>query len=267
MSNTSTMDYLRQAFTENRKGVVDAMLAQPDFDFNTGLLWAAEKEEEGLAKLMHERGAMISAVDENGSTVLHKLFHPYHNNVEQSFVDFLVSAGADVDAQNKWGTTALMACMKNNANLLPLLVKASHNLDLQDNDGKTVLHQAPYYPDMVKLLVEAGANMEVGDAYGKTPLLDAADHYHFRPEGVAVLLEGGANPNACDKNGVTALMASAVNDERLESTKLLLAKGANPGAIDKEGRTALYYALKMDVLQGPAKQTAALFHSLLEAAA
>lgn len=85
----------------------------------------------------------------------------------------LIKRGADIDAMDKYKTTALMiACTKGNEILATLLLEAKCKVDKFDNDGSTALHYACLYnfPNIVKILLDHGASKKIKDRRGRLPI-------------------------------------------------------------------------------------------------
>lgn len=87
------------------------------------------------------RAKELNYVSRNGNTPLYNAVYYAKNCVK-----FLLKAGADVNAQNTAGQTALMACAKRSAvrrcvdlRLLAELFAAGAQIDIQDNQNATVL--------------------------------------------------------------------------------------------------------------------------------
>jgi TonB family protein len=120
----------------------------------------------------------------------------------------LVAKGADLDAADESGWTALM-----------------YAAELGSEDGKAV-----------HILVEAHAGVNRVSLHGDTALMMAAYNGVLSEE----LLSKGANINAHNTDGVTALMllAQRVDPDRLKEA---IAAGADAKAQDNAGRTALDY--------------------------
>jgi len=174
------------------------------------------------------------------------------------------------------GLTALMlAARQGAANGVRALAEAGADLDAVDPDGTTALNIAiinAHY-DVAALLVEKRASLDIGDAAGMTPLYAAVDMQHQEPmvnrplpkpsgllgplEIITLLLDRGANPNAALKTpllmrqhnggdpqlgeGATPLMrASKVSDTAL--IRILLDKGADPNLRLRNQTTALMIA-------------------------
>jgi uncharacterized protein len=87
------------------------------------------------------------------------------------------------------------------------LVTAGADVNLQDKMGWTPLHFAAQARSEVvtKHLLEHGASVEIEDAYGNTPLFRAA--FDSRGDGsvIRALRAAGADPKRKNKRGVSAL--------------------------------------------------------------
>ena len=89
------------------------------------------------------------------------LIPPLHfaiNRDNKELVDMLISAGADVNAEDAFGDLPLFyAVRKNRVKIAELLIKAGANINARDIEGNTLLHWADN-ESMKKLLISAGAN-------------------------------------------------------------------------------------------------------------
>jgi ankyrin repeat protein len=82
----------------------------------------------------------------------------------------LIDAGADVNAKNYCGWTALM--IAKNSEQTKLLIKGGVDVNVRDDLGRTALMVAKT-AEQTKLLIEAGANVDAKDNIGWTALIYA----------------------------------------------------------------------------------------------
>lgn len=193
------------------------------------------------------------------------------------FVELLLQKGAEIDARNRWGETALCCAVQGNYKVMvQLLIKAGANIEhnhvfngntplslaaakgyvdiatqlikskakteARNSGDKTPLMLAAEegHKDMVVLLLKKGCNMEATNEEGETPLLLAVDNNHT--DVVIRLLEKGCNLEAKDIEGMTPLMLAA-NGGHKDLVDVLLKRGANIKAMSEGGQTALIWAI------------------------
>ena len=116
-----------------------------------------------------------------------------------------IRRGANVNAKNEYGATALMAAAVNgHTEIVNALIKAGADVNTKDSDGETALMQAAFngHTETVNVLIEAGADDAI-DNYGRTALIHAAAW--GTPEAVEALIEAGSYVKQRDKGGKTAL--------------------------------------------------------------
>ena len=85
----------------------------------------------------------------------------------------LVAAGADVNAKNEDGQTALMiACKKGDQDAVKILLAGQADVNATDKFGQTALMAAASKGDleMVSLLVRSGADINAKSEFGLTAL-------------------------------------------------------------------------------------------------
>lgn len=127
-----------------------------------------------------------------------------------SMVRFLLDSGADVNAVENNGYTALMNAARKG------------------------------YVKIVELLLERGADKDKASVDGWTALMNASAF--DRKEIVDLLIDKGADINKADKLGRTALMIAVIMNKK-DIVDLLLKKGADSNLEDNEGRTAFGHAI------------------------
>lgn len=90
------------------------------------------------------------------------------HNKDTEYMNTLIKAGADVNAQNDDGQTALMLGARSiidNAKVNDL-IEAGADINAQDNNGKTALMYA-CNPKVLNALIDAGADVNARDSEGK----------------------------------------------------------------------------------------------------
>ncbi|MDL9936736.1 ankyrin repeat domain-containing protein [Gordonia sp. ABSL1-1] len=91
----------------------------------------------------------------------------------EDLVRWLVQAGADVAAPDRWGAPPIHRHAKaNGQGQLATFVALGVDLDLRDGWGRTPLHEAARTLNVagVRLLIDAGADVDVLDRFDTTPL-------------------------------------------------------------------------------------------------
>ena len=147
-------------------------------------------------------------------------------------VKLLLESGADVNAQNPLGSSALTLAA-DQPEKVKLLVAKGANVNAATKIGRTPLILASHCAgcsSTVKLLIDKGANVKAKDGRNHTPLVEAAQVNDL--ESVKILLAAGAEPDAADDDGYTPLMW-AVSSCNVEMTKLLISHKANVNAANK----------------------------------
>lgn len=162
-------------------------------------------------------------------------------------VEKMLRSNTDADERDKFGKTALFYAIgagNHGATLVKLLLRAGANVNAQDNEGRTALldmmDQMPGTTmDSLQALLDGGVDINLADKKGWTPLMVASDW----DDAVMVefLVNHGADTNKKRLDGMTALMIASVGGKS-ETVKVLLQKGADASIENNDGKTALMLA-------------------------
>ena len=177
------------------------------------------------------------------------------------YIDGLIGDGVRMErdpAINLLRTPLINAAYEGQAELTIYLLANGANVNAQDLFGCTALMYACFqecvreaeYIEVVESLLDNGADLSLMDSFGKTALictcLSGGEDDDLSPICMQLLLEHDADVNAVDNAGWSALMqlcGSSKNDSVMECVRILLAHGADVNLQDNKGNTVL-----MDVI-------------------
>ena len=146
-----------------------------------------------MVRLLVDRGAYVSAADNDGWTPLHLA----SERGEEAVVRLLADLGADISAAHNYGGTPLQwASNAGHEVVVRLLADLGADISAADNYGGTPLHWASNAGRevVVRLLADLGADISAADNYGGTPLHWASNAGHEAV--VRLLVDLGANASA-----------------------------------------------------------------------
>lgn len=175
-------------------------------------------------------------------------FLEFVQNGNISKAEELLKNGADINAQNSNGATALMTAVYNNdISMVKMLMKYNPNVNIQDKSKNSpfLYAGARGYLDILKLIYKKADTRNVVNIYGGNALIPACEKGHL--ETVIFLLENtDINVNHINNLSWTALLEVTIlgNDNKnyQEIVKVLLKHGADKNIKDNSGKTALDYA-------------------------
>ena len=167
------------AIRENNLTQLKALLGQKsdaavaDSRGITPLMYAAEIGSLDAMRLLIDRGADVNAQNAFGSTAL------MWSVSDPAKVRLLLDHGAQVNTAAKSGRTALIIAAFTNpsAEVVRLLLAKGAKVDVMDQRHVTPLNAATFGNDTatVRLLLDAGADIDTPDTFiGLTPLMNAA---------------------------------------------------------------------------------------------
>ncbi|MBQ4493751.1 MAG: ankyrin repeat domain-containing protein [Elusimicrobiaceae bacterium] len=144
---------------------------------------------------------------------------PLHYAAQQRYgaiASYLISKGADMEAEDLSGETPLFLSLRN------------------------------FFKEPAFVLIEQGGNVNFISRYGETPLLVVADSFYDYADIVIALIKKGAKVNYQDPYGKTALHFAVLNKHKA-IVKILLENGANINLKDSFGKTPLDYAKTQEI--------------------
>jgi ankyrin repeat protein len=156
---------------------------------------AAERGNVEAVKLLIAAGANVNAANQKGRTALHTVaaFAFMQNGKPAKVVTTLIAAGADVNARDGNGHTPLRDVVMNRKSVNLEIAKALIAAGADVNATDNLrIASRSASPEIVKALITAGAKVNVVMP-GGTPLIEAAAEN--RADNVTVLLENGVNVN------------------------------------------------------------------------
>jgi len=133
----------------------------------------------------------------------------------------------DINGKDNMGTTPLQISLMRKALVLAhlpeLLIDKGADVNAKNNDGNTALHETARfgYLEITRKLLDKGTDVNVKNNDGFTPLHSASASGFVKV--AELLIEKGANVNAKSNDGRTPLQVAGGNSEMKE---LLRAKGA-----------------------------------------
>lgn len=153
-------------------------------------------------------------------------------------VDYLIEAGANVNATDDRGWTPLIYSVYGQPVIFALLHKHGALLNTKTNQGGSALILAAEIgnTEALSFLIKAGGDVNQINVHGGTPIMHAA--IKGQAKSIAILLKHGANPNVADNKQITPLMHAASNGHA-EVIKTLLAAKVNVNAKDYAGFSAI----------------------------
>jgi ankyrin repeat protein len=218
---------------------------------DTLLVYTIQQNKYDVFKKILELGADVNkTVPKGGYTDTPRNLTPLMVAVtseDERFVTDLLDKGADVNAQDVEGMTALMYAYESDTDtdiesIIKRLIQAGANLELDDVNGEPVLflairRAADYDSDhWLQLLFDAPTppNVNHQNEFGSTPLHEAV-RINYIPA-IEYILNKGGDPNIQNNEGFPPMniaLTEDVSDEPSDIVELLLSKGAKTEFIQK----------------------------------
>ena len=200
---------------------------------STPLHFAIKLNDGEIVKMLLDRGASLTDLDENKETALHIARKKGNHDIVQLI---LSSDSITVsNATNKDGFSHFhIACIKNNAKVVEdflsqgVNVNDPVNFDTKDWSGYTPLHFAVHYNavDVAKILLKHDADITVKNGDDMTPLHMAVQKQNHVIADLILSSCKGFNTNPCDNNGLSHFHIACMKNN-LSAVENFLQSGVN----------------------------------------
>ena len=153
---------------------------------------------------------------------------------EISFIEHLLSIGYDSNMVFNSDPIIIWAIQSKSVECVRLLCDNGADVNAQNDYGMTALYSAAAdgVYEIVKYLILKGAEVDKTSDNHVTPLMIASQCNH--PEVIKILLESGADIENRNKDGGTALL-DAIRSGCVDALNILIQSGADIDAVDKRG--------------------------------
>ena len=182
-----------------------------------------EYDHDALQMLL-DHGAPVNAMNKNHQTAYMLACH--QGNIDAMCA--LVNAGADPNIADSWGNTGLHLAVQGGSSKHVLEEIIAHGADVNavNNEGATALMLAceTWQKEFVNVLLRAGADTSICDVHGDT-CLHKLLHRECDQETLEMLLDHGVPVNATNKKHHTAYML-ARKQKNIEAMHTLVIAGA-----------------------------------------
>lgn len=224
-------------FTEALKSLLKSgcYINVRDKDGATALSHAVENGNTECVEILIRAGAKTHLGRSNFSPIQSAAYKGYHK-----ILQILIQAGANIDYDNRCcGMTPLMlASVGHHEQCVTELLSAGANVNLPNKYGTTAIGYTQS-PNLAKLLLKAGGEVNCEDHFGFTPVLTAvSDGNHPL---LKTLIENGGDINKRFLNYDTLLIASAKRGWK-SCINILMQHGCDLNEMGEGCQTALVAA-------------------------
>jgi ankyrin repeat protein len=211
-NDSINFNLLEAAYDNNQSALIQALKDSADVNFkdyegNTALIYASQKGNIDIVKILLYNGADSKEKNTNGFTPLHEAAKFSHNIV----CNELLMNGADVEAQASF-----------------FEIKAIHFAAAYNN------------LELVDMLLFYKAEVNAITKYGVTALHLASHAGYYQID--SILLVNGADINIRDEDKNTALILATQNNQ-IHIVRYLIDSGALIDVENKDNNNAIYFAL------------------------
>lgn len=164
-------------------------------------------------------------------------------NNDTTQVSFLLKNGTDISIVDNDSDNVLMyAALYSTANCMKQLLQKGANPNAKNKLGETAIMWCTNDMEKTKLLLEYKANMNIKTTTGNTAFLSACVG-HAQTEMIKLMLQYGADPLVVNNKKETALMRAAIYGDTTLA-RILVNNGNDVNKRGIEDVTALFYAIK-----------------------
>jgi ankyrin repeat protein len=206
------------------------------------LFHAAYKGDVTRAKELLSSGADVNARNQQGNTALFLAAYQGFPEV----VNLLLDNKAEIDGKCMGGATPLLAAaQEGHKEVVAILVARGAKVNAKSDQGAltpliAALHAG--HPDVAEVLLAHGADALAKSSEGDSALLSSA--YRGYNDLVELTLAKKADVNGRNSYGQTPLMAAVLGGQT-QTAEVLLAHGADVNGKDEDGATPLHLAKVM----------------------
>ncbi|AGF85697.1 repeat protein [Moumouvirus goulette] len=189
-----------------------------------------------IIKSFIKKGTDVNQYNANNLTPLLIIAKRRSNPIYLRVIKLLLKNGANINAVDEYGNSALiLACYQNDIELAELLINSGINVNIASFCGTTALIIATYKSghdnnfNLIKLLLERGANINAINIYGRSALISACIYSNKcdNLKTIKLLLEYWPDINLTNNNSQNALMICSQYVTSLETIKLLVEHWSN----------------------------------------
>jgi len=201
--------------------------------------WVDKKQEE-LIELLLSKGANINAQNNQGETALHLALMDRNEKTAA----ILLRAGAYANLQDETGWTPLYYAVTNRCKgVIDLFLKRNFNVNAQGEEGRVLLHGAAAcgHQGLVDMLISLGTEKNSRDRLRGTLLHNAA--IGGLRDLAEKLIRSPEDMKARNIYGLTPLHLAAMEGRR-QVAALMIERGADVNEKTFNGKTALHLAME-----------------------
>ena len=218
--------------------------------------WHGDSCRQNLVKALLDHHADIDGRNGCGATVL--MLAAQQSALD--ILDILIERGADVNALDKFGNSALgwaLGSLEGSKALrkkhvervrktVTRLLKAGAIVDVSPSEKPLHLAAKLAPVEIIRDIVKKSSDIDIRDDLGRTVLHRAAgvSHLERRLETVEIFIAASADANAVDNIGNTPLHYASCHLDGLRVLKRLYSAGADINALNSEGQAPLHFAAK-----------------------